>query len=255
MRTAKVLERMDVQEVLGVPQEVEMEVPDSRAELAERAEKEFGYSVLKREIEQDRMKVINTRDQILAEREVLQILSEIGPDAIPFDPASVKKYQEDMVMRDKPLFYRLGLTNHKKLGMLSQIAAAAIVILLLATVIAATVNAFRSNWFWAFWTLAGGLISVIVLIVCGVSIFTSESYKEPGRWECKPLREYTDPVPEFVLGTALCVKEKLSEAEFQVEHFIAGKRKLDPFLTMTVGELHYYLEVWNEPDFKAKRLV
>lgn len=78
-------------------------------------------------------------------------------------------------------------------------------------------------------------------------------------WNEHSLSHYSGAVPEFVLQTAIHVKDTLSEhrCEFQIERIEANRRpKTDPFLRVNIdGSDWLYLEVWNEPKFTQTREV
>jgi hypothetical protein len=87
-------------------------------------------------------------------------------------------------------------------------------------------------------------------------------------WKSTLLRNYTSPIPEFVLNKAVQVAEAVPQATFTVDHLNIRKRKRnpalaratrhdwDPFLQVSFGTGHkretYYIEVWDEPKFEGK---
>ncbi len=92
---------------------------------------------------------------------------------------------------------------------------------------------------------------------------TTDKLEDP-TWRVTPLKEYTEPVPEFVLQKAVEIKRELPEAMFYVEQLAE-----DPFLLVTLHaladfvshertlareldpETAAYIEVWSEPKFEA----
>jgi hypothetical protein len=80
-------------------------------------------------------------------------------------------------------------------------------------------------------------------------------------WRVTRLREYTQPVPEFVLAKAVEIKRELPEAEFYIDQLA-----VDPFLIVSLApvmdfmtnqkrnldpETAAYVEVWAEAKFEA----
>lgn len=80
-------------------------------------------------------------------------------------------------------------------------------------------------------------------------------------WRLTKLREYKQPVPEFVLQKAIEIKRELPEAEFYIDQLA-----VDPFLIVSLVEIAdhaincereldsetaAYVEVWAEPKFEA----
>lgn len=65
-------------------------------------------------------------------------------------------------------------------------------------------------------------------------------------------------VPDFALETALRVKEAVPAVNFNVEYLSESRHQIrlidpDPFLVATLGHEQYYLEVWDERDYKEER--
>lgn len=75
-----------------------------------------------------------------------------------------------------------------------------------------------------------------------------------GNWDTTPIDGYDQPIPEFAIDTALRVKQAIPEAEFSIEHFVSWNND-DPFLSFKVPgvQRRFVVEVWDEPDFEAKR--
>lgn len=70
-------------------------------------------------------------------------------------------------------------------------------------------------------------------------------------WHTVPLREYEGEVPEYVLSRALEIKERMPNAEFDVEELRVSKR-YDPFLIVYCGRERFYIEVWDEKPFEKE---
>lgn len=79
-------------------------------------------------------------------------------------------------------------------------------------------------------------------------------------WFRTGLSSYEGVVPEFALQTALTLRAKLPEVRFEIEHLeVRDEPTYDPFLVAVYGGIadnhREYIEVWNEPEFAAKRQV
>ena len=69
-------------------------------------------------------------------------------------------------------------------------------------------------------------------------------------WGKTPLSDYRQPIPEFVLETAIRIREKLPEVKFHVQHL--HDPKADPFLVASMGKEIYYVAAWDEPRFEGR---
>lgn len=63
---------------------------------------------------------------------------------------------------------------------------------------------------------------------------------------------YDRDIPESALQKVATISEKCPEARFYV---LELTNKPDPFLVVTLNEEEYYVDVWDEPGFKAETLV
>ena len=77
-------------------------------------------------------------------------------------------------------------------------------------------------------------------------------------WSLIAIKEYKQPIPEFVLAKAVQIKERMPECELWVECL---EDHPDPFLMVSVGKPqyswmrprdHYMVEVWAEPKFEGR---
>jgi len=71
-------------------------------------------------------------------------------------------------------------------------------------------------------------------------------------WDERELKNYTLPVPEFVLNKALQIKKELPDVRFYVESL---ETHPDPFLVVKYGQYDsevYHVEVWAEPKFEIR---
>ncbi len=203
-------------------------------ELAEKSAELLGYHQLKK--------------RVTAETKPEEILAQL--EIKPFTTDSVRKYQDQMVLQDRPFFVRHG---NFLAGLMLCVAVLSLTALLLVGVPAAIAGA---NWFSAFATTS--IVTVILSVVFGIRVSNKYDSYAPGQWRRTAFKEYEEPVPTFAVSTAVELKERLPDAEFFVEKFEEGryvKRVRDPFLVMEAGGQTFYLEVWQEPDFRAKRQI
>jgi len=68
---------------------------------------------------------------------------------------------------------------------------------------------------------------------------------------------YTDPIPEFALAHAVALKKELPSASFYVDQLQCEEvdMKPDPFLVMEYMGTLFYVDVWEEPSFEARKIV
>jgi hypothetical protein len=89
-----------------------------------------------------------------------------------------------------------------------------------------------------------------------VSDWNSTRYSAPA-WREQPIKEYKEPVPEFVLQKAIQIKKAVPGCVIAIEHL---EESPDPFLIVhtDMGSSYktpteaYYVEVWNEPKFEGR---
>lgn len=70
-------------------------------------------------------------------------------------------------------------------------------------------------------------------------------------WRQAPLRAYDGEVPAFVLSRALDIKDRVPNAEFEVDELRVDKR-YDPFLVVWCGREQFYIDVWEEDEFERR---
>lgn len=78
-------------------------------------------------------------------------------------------------------------------------------------------------------------------------------------WNHHGIRTYQEPVPEFVLQTALDVTKEFGLSALN-DHFAIcalqrERASADPFLVFYYKGDTYHLEVWNEPGYKQQRIL
>jgi hypothetical protein len=75
-------------------------------------------------------------------------------------------------------------------------------------------------------------------------------------WESDMVSRTSQVIPSFVLAHAVALKKELPDASFFVESLrINQERHPDPFLVMELGNLKFYVDVWEEPEFEGRRVV
>lgn len=192
----------------------------------------LGYSRL-------RLERVKTR-----RREALQ-RTLIDRDIRPFTRASVEAYKKSCEW-----------AAHRRLAETAMWTSAVSILVCfaaMAVLIFAALFWFTSIAFYAALTV---LIGTILASACGV---IQSRYGRERKWTMKKLSEYTEPVPEFALQTAVDVKQAHPEVEFYVCTLEENRLVVDPFLVLRVRDGHetrdYYLEVWNEADFHGRRLA
>lgn len=79
-------------------------------------------------------------------------------------------------------------------------------------------------------------------------------------WHREKIKEYSQPVPEFVLAKAVQIKKAFPDCQIIVESLLQHP---DPFLVVEIpnpryewmpGDERYYVEVWAEPKFEGRLL-
>ncbi len=77
-------------------------------------------------------------------------------------------------------------------------------------------------------------------------------------WRMETIKEYRQPIPEFVLAKAVQIKERMPECEIYIEHL---EDHPDPFLIVGSSKAqyswkkpaeYYYVEAWAEPKFEGR---
>lgn len=88
-------------------------------------------------------------------------------------------------------------------------------------------------------------------------IYNFDSFRGPA-WVRTKIKEYKQPIPEFVLAKAVQIKQAIPECEIWVEGLESNP---DPFLAVGFPDKDYsweypkeiyYIEVWAEPKFEGR---
>lgn len=98
------------------------------------------------------------------------------------------------------------------------------------------------------------LLVGLAILTIGCWIGLSETEKIEMRWVNTPVNQWTHPLPDFVMATAIRVKAETGNIP-RVEYLEARRserRDPDPFLFVEVEGTVVYLEVWDEREFERK---
>lgn len=215
---------------------------DVSPSLGEEAHVRLGYKPLR-----DKAGALGVEHQ--RKCEAIAVLEEL--DIRPFDPKSVNRYK----------IKTLALSAYGWGGafwLLDRVTCAVFVCGSLATLFAGIVSLCMflgggviPTYVWATWCWAW-----LPTCVSFVIAFIAMNIGAPD-WGIVPLKGYERPVPEFALQSAVDISKR---CHFGTFHICELSRTHDPFLiwripTSKSGEwMDLYLEVWNEPNFKGKRL-
>lgn len=197
-----------------------------------------------------RMQATRSRASLLEAMQSLQV--------DPFLPNSVQRYKRWKAFRHTPI------SSHvmEVLLLLSNYLLSGIFFITLI-VMAASILVPIGLFFW-YGALVGLLSSgeyflyiVLFLIVTfALSQLPTKIIIRTAEWKLVPIECYEAAIPEFVLQTALDIKERCPEAKFFVDELRYKTMFPDPFLVVQSEDgSQFYLEVWNEPGFVQKRMV
>ena len=166
-------------------------------------------------------------------------------DIRPFNSESVEKYKKRALKQAKWKF-------RKSSEIQWRVALFTIVASLISAVICA------SNRLEGFCILSIGICACACMLLC----WTLGELGDMD-WYFTLIKDYKEPIPEFVLQTAMDVKQICDEAKMSHKLYVCGIHEManvypDPFLVLTINNAdmkneNLYLEVWNEPTFKGER--
>lgn len=155
---------------------------------------------------------------------------------VPFDPDSVRRYKwqrEGLFMRSRRNIY----------------GAVALVASLVGVLVWGVVV---NNLFIG---VPAGIGAAGALVASLFGLATKEH-----RWEVVRLNQYTRAVPTFVLDTALRIHRAYPHAVFYVDERRQNERAAsDPFLMVVDHDKYgsmrerYWVEVWDEPNYREQR--
>lgn len=199
---------------------------DGPDEFAEKCRKELGYSAIAKSFVDNR---------------VLECFRQLG--IRPFDNKTVEAYK---AKKQKQANDQEWLPWYRICQWIS------IGICLIAT---GLVIGSGSPWFF--------LIAVLAVVPASVYHDGKAEFRDEWTWDNTNLKNYNKAIPKYALEVALQVQEHFQDDKDHyvlcVDELVYEQRKktLDPFLFLRVypSDARYYLEVWDEPDFGAKRTV
>jgi hypothetical protein len=246
---------------LELPTADEITIDPLQQELAAKAKRLLGYGLLEEHLQGGA--VTQTRER--AELSTLtQTFNEL--DIQPFDTREVEHYQrkQKRTLDHKsffalPLYAQIWVLIEKMFSPLEKCSQS-------------VVNALCSVW------LVGGIAGVVFLCIgwwltaailsptafsalCMIYLAVLDRHVSGLRlqkWEWTKLTfaeccQREVEIPPFALNTAICIKEKMPDADLFVEAAMSTDRVLgDPFLCIKYGGAKHYLEVWNEFQFERK---
>ncbi|REJ91644.1 MAG: hypothetical protein DWQ34_14475 [Planctomycetota bacterium] len=164
-------------------------------------------------------------------------------DVLPFTGSSVEAYKQACARRANRRIAEAALAT---VGLSALVALVALP-LLLFTALFGFANA-------AFYSALAFSAGTVIAVAAGV---VESRYSVEREWTMRELSDYAEPVPEFVLQTAVEVKQAHPDAEFHVCTLEENRVVVDPFLVLRIqeggAERDYYLEVWNESRFDGRR--
>lgn len=221
-------------------------------DFADQVANTLGYTRLKSQ-QKDQIET-EKRDKRIAEedKQLLTALKEL--DIMPFTKVSIAKYKKMRVRQATPR--------------VNKIFDWAIALLVISGTIAATslltgmiMHAMHME---AAQTAFIGCLMAIPAVICIIvgCCVENDVQNIEKRWETYGFPNYDKDIPEFVLQSALDIKEKCPDLDlqFRIEELrlihLPRPRIPDPFLVVNVAYGPWrYIEVWNEPGFKAERMV
>jgi len=163
----------------------------------------------------------------------------IDLDLRPFTSASVSAYKQACERKSVKRWPDLAASAA---GVVLAGGLIALPVLIVGALLAATTVAFY----------AAVVVCAAILVCIACSVFVA--YCGVDRyWRMHALCDYTQPVPEFVLQTALDIQKAHPDADFSICTLEENRVVVDPFLVLHGQGRDYYLEVWNEPTFKQAR--
>lgn len=179
----------------------------------------------------------------------LQFLKE--QDIMPFTNESVVEYKEKAIHEaDKTRLQRIERYVYRNPAF-----AALSIVLAFGSLISIPMSFSMSSWPLALMMTA--FVSLPIFCV-GAWLFVKIDGRAPTEylWSHEHLDSYPLPIPEYVLETAVRIREKFP-ASFTICSLKERRETLplDPFLVCHYVSQAYYLEVWNEPGYKQTREV
>ena len=220
-------------------------IDDSIEELANKSAVELGYVRLRASLNNKKEK----EKQASIGQTVLAKLASIN--VFPFESKSLDEYKNNKTVAKNSIIYNK-----------ENIIVFCISSLFLSLAIYLIVNFGSINFFPGGIAIFSLLYSVPFTLVGLWKSFSINNTKY--FWKPYNIVNFSDPIPEFALQTAIDVKKVFPEATFCIEKLEQIEEvkvikveapRLDPFLVAHIEGKDYYLEVWNEAEFKQNRVA
>jgi uncharacterized membrane protein len=252
-------------------------------QVADQANKVFGYDRLAKNIREKRKEKIEKRaadlrgceerrQQAILQSEAREVLAKL--DIVPYSNESVEKYKAAVIDKAEDAYYLNELTRIV-FGSLIPIFFLAAFFLSLEASAYKTVTIWDHVAPYSFFAGIGSIILSIVLVFVRTKTpgrwgTERHAYKSfPGyHWVEEGLHSYDDEAEVVALIIALQIHEYLPGADLHVE--VLRQKPVpevthhqsyssvsgwdgDPFLVLRVAGEDHYLAVWGEPDFERKQ--
>ncbi len=220
--------------------------------LSKKSESELGYSHLTTHT----AAVVAQRKKTLQRRTLQEALSSLQIE--PFSDESIEKYTSEALQEKQGIW-----ANHLGRAKLVSRVGIAVSIILVLSVVVAIIGFLGFVLFDCKATFAKFAFAWVAIYSVPACYFLAYSKKAEEalqwRWRSFWLKDYTHPIPEFVLRKALQIKEACPTATFQVIELckmsdVRESRQIDdPFLAVVDEHgQRFYVEVWNEPKFEQQ---
>jgi hypothetical protein len=204
----------------------------------------------------------STRFHLTLEQKVEKVFNVLGIE--PFSAESVEKYKQKMIRwpnrKAKLLEFLASPQFAKKVISIGTIGVCVLALQVMAVVIFVVVRDIGIfKWYHPisvmhWWSLAVPATPVVLMFAMAAYFGNNHVWARTFSWKMEPLSSHAKQVPLFALSRATEIIELLPEAKFSVESLTWKDEVLDPFLVMEVAGKKFYLDVWEEPKFEARRV-
>lgn len=213
-------------------------------QLARKASLKLGYYLLEETVDDSavvqKQREFEEKTRISKENnELINALSKL--DIVPFSKDSVESYKTQAVRDAKKM---LG-----KLNTIKEILPIALILIAMLSFGSIIILGILNNL--GFISDLPISIALFTFVISMVGLSLLINLVKTLVWTNTEIKNYQQPIPEFVLNKALQIKERVPSAQFFVEHL---EEKHDPFLKVKHGNLDLYIEVWDEPKFEFQFL-
>lgn len=206
------------------------------SELGQLAEQRLGYALLNAEI-------VAEKQKIRKDKPLLDAME--GAGIKPFTEDSLKSYKHGLVSKVRPLKFKIG-ENVGCLGVASLITS--VLIGLVACVAGCGGQVVLCG-------VVCGAASVILMIIGFGALGGNKTIRIS--WNLVPIQDYGNRIPEFALQTALDLQQRYPDSQFFIDEATYETVSVDPFLVVKAkrSKRLFYLEVWNEPEYREQREI